>query len=313
MFLAGTANLFKPCGLYLQVSSNTRVFPEIGPLPDWELLSNQTIDILNQDLCDDIQRKLGEPMTNPTTASISHTDQTEGSEISPHSSFSSASLQEPEVCDFFTLSDENVAESYAEESLFSDDPRRSYASITLAPSVLSLPLRDPPLLTLEQPSTSRPARVAAFEAARIASRYKFDMLYVVNLWPENTASHSPRDSYPIEGMTGRLLVAYGLHHSPSPFQISSEVHTRFYSLQDGWSIKMNKLRTTLHAPMLIHFTPVPPEINAVRGRLFPLNQPQQPWLTVGLFSPLSARRTLKTQHITQLLTNLPISGETWKR
>ncbi|CAG9938440.1 unnamed protein product [Clonostachys rosea f. rosea IK726] len=172
-------------------------------------------------------------MTNPTTASISHTDQTEGSEISPHSSFSSASLQEPEVCDFFTLSDENVAESYAEESLFSDDPRRSYASITLAPSVLSLPLRDPPLLTLEQPSTSRPARVAAFEAARIASRYKFDMLYVVNLWPENTASHSPRDSYPIEGMTGRLLVAYGLHHSPSPFQISSEVHTKILQ-SPGW-------------------------------------------------------------------------------
>ncbi|KAK7226633.1 hypothetical protein V2G26_014636 [Clonostachys chloroleuca] len=207
--------------------------PEIGPLPDWELLNNQTIDILNQDLCDDIQRKLGESMTNPTTASISHPDQTEGSEISPNSSFSNASLQEPEVCDFFTLSDENVAESYAEESLFSDDARRSYASITLAPSVLSLPLRDPPLLTLEQPSTSRPARVAAFEAARIASRYKFDMLYVVNLWPENTASPSPRDSYPIEGMTGRLLVAYGLHHSPSPFQISSEVHTKILQ-SPGW-------------------------------------------------------------------------------
>ncbi|VUC33853.1 unnamed protein product [Clonostachys rosea] len=207
--------------------------PQIGPLPDWELLSSQTIDILNQDLCDDIQRKLDEPISPSTAASLSQFGQTEQSELSPHSSFSSASLQEPEVCDFFTLSDENVAESYAEPSLFSDDQRQSFTSITLAPSDLSLPLRDPPLLTLEQPSTSRPARVAAFEAARIASRYKFDMLYVVNLWPENTPSPSPRDSHPIQGMTGRLLVAYGLHHSPSPFQISSEVHTKILQ-SPGW-------------------------------------------------------------------------------
>ena len=36
-----------------------------------------------------------------------------------------------------------------------------------------------------------PAAVAAFEAARIAVRYKFDLVYVVNLWPNYTASAAP--------------------------------------------------------------------------------------------------------------------------
>ena len=43
------------------------------------------------------------------------------------------------------------------------------------------------------PSAVRPpATVAAFEAARIAARYRFDLVYVVNLWPSHTGCSQPR-------------------------------------------------------------------------------------------------------------------------
>ncbi|UKZ79489.1 hypothetical protein TrVFT333_007244 [Trichoderma virens FT-333] len=94
----------------------------------------------------------------------------------------------------------------------------------------------PSLLTLTPPPTSRPATAAAFEAARIAKRYDFDLVYVVNLWPGG-----PREQvFGLESasscerpLVGRLLAAHGLHQVPSPLQIALNVHTTILRSK-GW-------------------------------------------------------------------------------
>jgi hypothetical protein len=126
------------------------------------------------------------------------------------------------------------------------------------------------LLTLSPPLATRPATAAAFEAAAIAAKYHFDLVYVVNLWPHqiisravskselpatpsSSSSTSPRESVdqvkasvpktdlegslacmnPRSGMTGRLLAAYGLNSIASPFRISAPVHKKILRSK-GW-------------------------------------------------------------------------------
>lgn len=155
---------------------------------------------------------------------------------SPRPSFSGSSLQEPNVCDFFSLDDYNVAEGGLDSCEFSSASSQAETPVTVAPSISSMSFRDIPLLTLEPPSATRPAAAAAFEAARIANRYNFDMLYVVNLWPaadETDHRLSSEVFSPTSDMTGRLLTAYGLDKGPSPFQISSQVHVKVMQ-SAGW-------------------------------------------------------------------------------
>lgn len=214
--------------------------PEIGPVADWKLREYKPVDILDEGLCKDIHLQLektlrqsgfGQHHAQPDFKAPETLPATDP--MSPGLSLSGASLQEPDFDEFFSLSDDNVAESQFENPVLSPFVKEP---VTVAPSVSSLPLRDPPLLTLEPPSASRPAAAAAFEAARIASRYNFDMLYVVNLWPESDATKTvgkDESDHAFQGMTGRLLTAYGLHNGPSPFQISSEVHTKVLRAE-GW-------------------------------------------------------------------------------
>lgn len=115
------------------------------------------------------------------------------------------------------------------------------------------------LLTLSPPLATRPATAAAFEAARIATKYRFDLVYVVNLWPsrlgsfqDSSSAQSPSPATvsathgtdlaspasPTTGnsrveLTGRLLAAYGLPSVVSPFRISNSVHLRVLR-KDGW-------------------------------------------------------------------------------
>ncbi|KFH42280.1 hypothetical protein ACRE_069610 [Hapsidospora chrysogenum ATCC 11550] len=216
--------------------------PEIGPGSDWQLRNHKPVDILNEGLCQDIRRQLEKTFGVSSFAQhLAHPEFLDRSpdvlpmtEISASElSLSGESLYEPDFDEFFSLSDDNVAESHHETLA---PPPLEGASVSLAPSVSSLPLRDPPLLTLEPPSASRPAAAAAFEAARIASRYSFDMLYVVNLWPESAPTRGPEEAKqrdPTQGLTGRLLAAFGLHNGPSPFQISAEVHGKVLQSK-GW-------------------------------------------------------------------------------
>ena len=228
----------RPKAKKLQIAPCTRdlptpeLSPELGPVSDWQLHEHLAVDILDESLFKDFQVQLEK--TFGESGFGQHLAQSDynapeaspmADPVSPNLSLSGGFLQEPDFNEFFSLSDDNVAESEFENLALQGMVQ---APVITTPRVSSLPLCDPPLLILEPPCANRPATAAAFEAARIASRYNFDMLYVVNLWPERTlpkAIGQEGSSGSVQAMTGRLLAAYGLHNGPSPFRISPEVHT----------------------------------------------------------------------------------------
>ena len=214
--------------------------PDFGPVSDWQIQEKDSIDILNEGLCKDIQRQLdasfgqthlGSPLAQQPGLEPSPFIKT-SRDLAPQIALPPLSLNEPDFDEFLLLSDENVLEY---DPNLHTPAEVAHASGRSTSSTSSLPMRNPSLLTLEPPGASRATAAAAFEAARIASRYQFDMLYVVNLWPEesNARAHVSSNDGELPPMTGRLLAAYGLHNSPSPFQISSDVHGRILG-SEGW-------------------------------------------------------------------------------
>lgn len=210
--------------------------PEMGPTSDWQLQGGSTktkptAPGFFAEMQVHLEKTFGksedvrsaspvEPKSQPKHDSH-HSSRTVDHVSEPSLS---GSLYEPDFDEFLNLSDDNVAESDLEEEFVdvADTPRPT------TPPVATAPLRSPRMLTLGPPCGSRAAKAAAFEAARIASRYNFDMIYVVNLWPEDSAA-----SQGAPAMTGRLLAAYGLHNAPSPFQISADAHVSVLR-SDNW-------------------------------------------------------------------------------
>ena len=158
------------------------------------------------------------------------------SSLAPSSRLSSGSstLREPGFSEFLDLSDDDIAEETPQNL---ESPSRDSSSTPTAMSPNLVAQQPQSVITLTPPYSSRPATAAAFEIARIAKRYNFDLVYVANLWPEKsrpqTLSPEQEDSSSFNsdfsakssaGMTGRLLAAYGLENAPSPFQISTTVH-----------------------------------------------------------------------------------------
>lgn len=153
-------------------------------------------------------------------------------------------LKEPTFHDFMDLSDDDIAEEHPDSSLLATATNKALPPSppsTASSSLTTSRSRAASLLTLPPPFASRPATAAAFEAARIAARYNFDLVYVVNLWPDwnlqdpgSTPTLSSSRA-PMAGgnMTGRLLAAYGLSTVKSPFRISAAVHTKILQT-DGW-------------------------------------------------------------------------------
>lgn len=199
--------------------------PEVGPVDDTQLRSVKSADCLDRALFHAIEDQLGEPFDHVSLgrtcsqSSIAHSAR----------SFCSSTLREPDVNEFLSLSDDDIAEdtpdSPALEPLEEADPSTSPLDRWISSS-------DPPtprLLTLTPPRASRPAAAAAFEAARIARRYDFDLVYVVNLWPDTSCPGTSTQ----KPMVGRLLAAHGLHHVPTPLQIAADVHTTVLR-SDGW-------------------------------------------------------------------------------
>ncbi|KAL2176059.1 uncharacterized protein P884DRAFT_40811 [Thermothelomyces heterothallicus CBS 202.75] len=175
-------------------------------------------------------------------------------------------LKEPSVNDFLSLSDDDIADEHAASRVqlsVSDPPT---FPLPPNPSPASSPIRTRPafpMLTLSPPLASRPAAAAAIEAARIATKYRFDLVYVVNLWPSHISRSgrssasgrscgtphpsSPSRTTPFSppgspdpttpssdsDMTGRLLAAYGLSSVSCPFRISAPVHQNVLRTQ-GW-------------------------------------------------------------------------------
>ncbi|KAB5551091.1 hypothetical protein GE09DRAFT_159927 [Coniochaeta sp. 2T2.1] len=141
------------------------------------------------------------------------------------------------------------------------------------PSPRSGSRRTSPLISLSSVLTSRPSRAGAFECRRIADRYGFDLIYIVNLWaldiiaqpptPTSTShipapgesfgspsqrreprgrgcnerTYSPSPYRSINGgrptMTGRLLAGHNLSTVQTPFLISPDVHQKVLR-QEGW-------------------------------------------------------------------------------
>ncbi|KFA66286.1 hypothetical protein S40285_01881 [Stachybotrys chlorohalonatus IBT 40285] len=161
---------------------------------------------------------------------------------SPHTSLTGSTLYEPDFNDFLNLSDDDIAEDTFGMDLRDDE---SLPSIDLSISSLEPPVTS--LMTLSPPRASRPATAAAFEAARIASRYDFDLIYVVSLWPDVASiMATPSELHSLGGsssdrpLVGRLLAAHGLHHVPSPLQISSAVHSKILCTE-GWTEYRNRM------------------------------------------------------------------------
>ncbi|KAG9257024.1 uncharacterized protein F5Z01DRAFT_447689 [Emericellopsis atlantica] len=195
--------------------------PELGPVAEWQLDDQPTLDIRDESLCRDIQKQLDQPFGKPEVGCFLAQPDSRCSAksdwddvLSPAASTPSLALSEPTFNDFMQLDDVTVA-----ESVCGDDLTRQHASAFSCG----------PLLTLEPPSVNATATAAAHQAARIASKFDFDMLYLVNLWPEQGSSRHGSES----AMTGRILAAYGLHNVPSPFQISEKVHSGILRA-DGW-------------------------------------------------------------------------------
>ena len=186
------------------------------------------------------------------------------------------SFHEPDFFDFFDLSDDDIAEAVPPSIVDPDEFKPSFVEepqarhvITLAPIMAPTTLeshekrikfRGTTLFTtprphlVPQPIRTHPAATAAaLEVAQMASRFKFDLVYVLNLWPEPTHQLStgytqlhnillqPQqqpfvphpDCQPQRHMAGRLLAAYGLATCQSPFNISAAVHSKILQT-DGW-------------------------------------------------------------------------------
>lgn len=206
--------------------------PDLGPVADVRLRNMKHTDALDKSLYKDIEAQLGEPFDH---FSLNRSYSQSSLAPSVHS-FCSSTLREPDFNEFLNLSDDDIAESNPESPAL----QHGGCDSALPPMDLSISSAQPPaaasLLTLTPPRASRPAAAAAFEAARIARRYDFDLVYVVNLWPDtsqHTLGGNVNSSQKDKPMIGRLLAAHGLHHVPSPLQISSQVHKTILR-SDGW-------------------------------------------------------------------------------
>lgn len=218
--------------------------PTPGPSPDMSPVSDVFLDgspdaIGNLDFRNAVEtaEEGAAGAVLPTTEDLEST-RSDGKD--PGHSAESAILKEPTLDDFLHLSDDDIAEEQAKN----DEMESQIQSHTPPPTPVSLVSgsRAVSSLTLPSPLYSRPAAVAAFEAARIAARHQFDLIYVVNLWPEAENGRDPRStptkrSCQARGskgrMTGRFLAAYGLSTVKSPFRISTMVHRRILRT-DGW-------------------------------------------------------------------------------
>ncbi|KAM4059642.1 hypothetical protein HRG_002730 [Hirsutella rhossiliensis] len=214
--------------------------PEFGPVSDSQLRGSRSLDTIEKSASKALLSDFGDSFDQLSL----HRSYSQSS-IAPSAqlSFCSSTLREPDFNEFLNLSDDDIAESTPESPLLESNDE---AEPALPPMGLSISSSQPltsSLLTLTPPRTSRPAAVAAFEAARIARRYDFDLVYVVNLWPDHASTGlggsefdgATNDDSKVapKPMMGRLLAAHGLHHVPSPLQISSLVHTTILR-SDGW-------------------------------------------------------------------------------
>ncbi|KAK0734462.1 hypothetical protein B0T26DRAFT_73000 [Lasiosphaeria miniovina] len=145
-------------------------------------------------------------------------------------------LKEPSFSDFLSLSDDDIADGQpvprAQLPAASEPPSFSLPPDPPALVATSLIANAYPLLTLSPPLATRPATAAAFEAARIAARYGFDLVYVVNLWPHHIASSQQRPVTKKSSFSS-LSTSATVLHTPSSPQDSMLSGTTYVPSTDG--------------------------------------------------------------------------------
>ncbi|KAK4144906.1 uncharacterized protein C8A04DRAFT_36262 [Dichotomopilus funicola] len=129
-----------------------------------------------------------------------------------------ASFKEPSLNDFLALSDDDIADGENTSRVQPAKLNPPTFGLPSSPSPTASPVRSKPahpLLTLSPPLASRPAAAAAFEAARIATKYQFDLVYVVNLWPSHMSR--PSHSSPLSRSCGTpVATSFSTAPTPSP-------------------------------------------------------------------------------------------------
>lgn len=151
-------------------------------------------------------------------------------------SLGSSTLREPDFNEFLNLSDDDIAESAPETPMLESDDTSEH-SPTSSGAFISRPKPIGPFdLILTPPRTSRLATAAAFEAARIAKKHDFDLVYVVNIWPNVSRGRSfdtqSAGSYQTPSF-GRLLAAHGLHQMDEPLQLDEFTYNTILRAK-GW-------------------------------------------------------------------------------
>lgn len=228
--------------------------PELLPTLQNRLKGAKSTEFRSQAAHRDKPRLLDDHFDYPSLKrALSHSSLTSSSRVSSGSS----TLREPGFGEFMDLSDDDIAEE-SSQSLTCSSRAASSTPTASSPST-GAPQSQLPI-TLTPPYSSRPATAAAFEIARIAKRYNFDLVYVANLWPDKarpqTSSPEQEDSSSFNsdfssrsssGMTGRLLAAHGLENAPSPFQISANVHGNVLRSK-GWVEYRNQEPTEKEFP-----------------------------------------------------------------
>ena len=125
-------------------------------------------------------------------------------------------VQEPPVQEFLTLSDEDIAEVRTKA------PSKPPERLPPPPPVLPPTARSPPFVPTTRASRMlscplAPDEVAAFQAARIAKKYDFDFLYIVNFWPSRMSHlHRPSNASKYSSHSGSTAASTASSFSKPP-------------------------------------------------------------------------------------------------
>jgi hypothetical protein len=155
---------------------------------------------------------------------------------SSEASLGSSTLREPDFNEFLNLSDDDIAESAPETPMLESEDASKHSPISLGAFVPRPRPIGPFDLVLTPPRASPLSTAAAFEAARIAKKHDFDLVYVVNIWPSVSRGRSfdTRSAGSYEApLFGRLLAAHGLHQMAEPLQLAEFMYNKILRAK-GW-------------------------------------------------------------------------------
>ncbi|KAL8367346.1 hypothetical protein RB595_009039 [Gaeumannomyces hyphopodioides] len=202
--------------------------PALIPIPDSPVQTPRSSEDASE------RRPSLQSLLLPQTPSVETTD---------FAAVSDPILQEPDLGDFLGLSDDDIAESRPSSPGFpieaaspavkgslapihTDDllvsPRTPSVSCRRDSRDLASPwakpnanLPPPTPMSVRRISArlsvtaneDRAAAMAAFETARIAARYQFDLVYVINLWPKKKMGNPPRFPFSAEAFSDTMSQA----------------------------------------------------------------------------------------------------------